>query len=116
MPVVLVAVAALVGWLLLDLVKGVVVTIAYVVGATLIVVPLLAGRRVVGRVARPERWHRLGALASVVAVGIGLVVVAHLLSRHGWLLIAIPAGLVALSRLVDRLARWTRRHRARPAA
>ncbi|MHB8452759.1 MAG: hypothetical protein ACYDAQ_20235 [Mycobacteriales bacterium] len=115
-PIVLVAVAALVGWLLLELVKGVIVTVGYAVGAALIVVPLLVGRRALARVQRPERWHRLGVLVSVAAVGVGLVVAAHLLSRDGWLLIAIPAGLVALSRLADRLARWRHRRGARAAA
>ena len=42
--------------------------------------------------------------AVTVLLGIALCVVARLVSRHGWLLIAVPAAVVLLSRLAERRA------------
>jgi cytochrome c biogenesis protein CcdA len=92
------AVVALAAWLLLLLVKGVVVLAMYALGALLVVVPLLTARRLVGRRTGSERWRRIGAIAAAVAVGVLLCVVAHLVSRHGWLLVALPLGALVASR------------------
>lgn len=96
---VLVAAAAVVGWVLLLLVKGAVVVVGYALGAALVVLPLLVARRVLGDATGRERWRRVGTLAEVVALGVALCVVAHLLGQHGWLLVALPAAAVLLVRL-----------------
>lgn len=110
-PVVLVAVAGLLGWILLTLAKTVIVALLYALGAALIVVPLLRARSLVdGRDGR-ERWRRIGTIVMVVAVGIAVILIAHLVSRHGWLLIVIPAGVVLVFRAIDHFAD-RREHRA----
>jgi hypothetical protein len=96
---VLVAAAAVVGWVLLLLVKGAVVVVGYALGAALVVLPLLVARRVVGDATGRERWRRIGTIAEVVVLGVVLCVVAHLLGQHGWLLVALPAAAVLLVRL-----------------
>jgi hypothetical protein len=97
---VLVAAVAVAGWLLLLLVKGVVVLIAYALGIAMIAVPLLAARRIVAGQPRPEQRRRVGTIATVVGIGAVLCAVAHLVGQHGWLLIAVPAAAVVLARLV----------------
>jgi hypothetical protein len=96
---VLVAAAAVVGWVLLLLVKGAVVVVGYALGAALVVLPLLVARRVVGDATGRERWRRIGTIAEVVVLGVVLCVVAHLLGQHGWLLVALPAAALLLARL-----------------
>lgn len=103
-PVVLVAIAAFVGWILLELIKGVIVAATYAVGIALVVVPLLLSPRLMRDRQGRERWRRLGAIVTAVLVGVALVVIAGLLRRHGWLLIVIPVALVAISRVFDRFA------------
>lgn len=102
--VVLAVLVALVGWLALLFVKGVVVLVAYALGALLIVVPLLTARRLVGDRVGKARRERIVAIGTAVLLGLGLIVVARLVSRHGWLLIAVPAAVVVLSRLAERRA------------
>src|SRR4051794_14603762 len=99
LPVLAVAAAALVGWLLLLLVKGIVVVLCYAVGAALIVVPVLMSRRLLAGRRGSERWHRVRDLATAMLIGAALIVTGYYVARHGWLLIAVPAGLLALSRL-----------------
>jgi hypothetical protein len=101
----LAAAVALAGWLLLLFVKGAVVLLGYALGVALIVVPLLMARRIVAGHSGRERWRRVGTITEVVALGVALCVVAHLLGQHGWLLIALPAAAV----LLVRLARATKR-------
>jgi hypothetical protein len=106
----LVAAVALVGWILLLLVKGTVVLVGYVAGVALIALPLLLARRLVAGHAGPERRRRLATIAQVVALGVVLCVLAHLLGQHGWLLAAVPAAAVALARV--NAAMRARRHAA----
>jgi hypothetical protein len=107
---VLIAAVALVGWILLLLVKGTVVLVSYAVGIALIVLPLLLARRLVAGHTGSERRQRLGTIAQVVALGVALCVIAHLLGQHGWLLVAVPAAAVAVTRLGSAVR--TRRHAA----
>jgi len=95
----LAAAVALAGWLLLLFVKGAVVLLGYALGVALIVVPLLMARRIVAGRSGRERWRRVGTITEVVALGVALCVVAHLLGQHGWLLIALPAAAVLLARV-----------------
>ena len=104
-----VAVAAVVGWLLLLLLKGIVVLGTYALGIALIVVPLLLARRIVGQSRGRERRRRILGIASAVALGALLCAVANLVDDHGWLLIAIPAGLVLVERVLDRFEARRRR-------
>jgi hypothetical protein len=96
----LVAAVALAGWLMLLFIKGTVVLISYAIGIALIVLPLLLVRRVVAGHTGAERRQRLGTVAQAVALGIALCVVAYFVGEHGWLLIAVPAAVVAVVRIV----------------
>jgi hypothetical protein len=96
----LVAAVALAGWLLLLFVKGTVVLISYAIGIALVVLPLLLARRVLAGHSGAERRQRLGTIAQAVALGIALCVIAYFVGAHGWLLIAVPAAVVAGSRVL----------------
>ena len=112
---VLVAAVAAAGWLLLLLLKGTVVLVAYVIGISMIAVPLLLARRLLtGHPAR-ERRERAVTIGTVVAIGAVLCVVAHLVDGHGWLLIVIPAAAVVLVRLGHAGGALRRRRRRAPA-
>lgn len=108
----IVGIVALAGWLLLLFVKGVVVLVSYGVGIALIVLPLLLAHRVVAGHTGAERRHRIGVIAQAVGLGIALCVIAYFVGRHGWLLIAIPAAVVAVLRLTHEAT--TRRRARRP--
>jgi hypothetical protein len=97
----LVAAVALAGWLMLLFIKGTVVLISYAIGVALIVLPLLLVRRVVGGHTGVERRQRLGTVAQSVGLGVALCVVAYFVGQHGWLLIAVPAAVVAVLRIVS---------------
>ena len=97
---VLVAAVAIAGWLLLLLVKGTVVLVSYALGIALVVVPLLLTHRIVAGHTGSERWRRIGTITQVVALGAALCVIAHLAGEHGWLLVAAPAAVVAVTRLI----------------
>jgi hypothetical protein len=99
--VVLAVVVAVIGWLALLFVKAVVVLVAYALGVLLVVVPLLTAKRLIGDRTGKARRERIVAIGSAVLLGVGLCVIAHLVSRHGWLLIAVPAAVVLLSRLAE---------------
>jgi hypothetical protein len=115
LPVLAVAAAALVGWLLLLLVKGIVVVLCYAVGAALVVVPIAMSKRLLAGRRGGERWRRVRDLATAVLIGAALIVTGYYVARHGWLLIAVPAGLLALSRLADGAGRMLPgRHADRP--
>jgi hypothetical protein len=105
----LAAAVAIVGWMLLLFVKGAVVVVGYALGGALVVLPLLLARRILAGHRGRERWQRVGTIAQVVVVGAVLCAVAHLLGRHGWLLIALPAAVVLAGRLLpgSRLRRRT---------
>ncbi len=102
-PVVLVAAAGLVGWLLLVTVKWLIVTLLIAVGVALIVVPFFAGRRILGSSVGPDRRHRQVQLATAVLLGVALVVLGFVVSHHGWLLIVVPAAVILLGRLFGRI-------------
>ena len=112
LPVLAVAAAALIGWLLLLLVKGLVVILCYAIGAALVVVPLLMSRRLLAGHHGAARWRRVRDLATAVLIGAGLIVTGYYVGRHGWLLVAVPAGLLALSRLADGVGRMLPGRRA----
>ena len=104
-----VAAAALVGWLLLLMLKGIVVLGTYALGIALIVVPLLLARRVVSGTRGRDRRRRILGIAAAVAAGVVLCAVANLVDDHGWLLVAIPAGVILVERLVDQVQDRRRR-------
>jgi len=97
---VVVGAVALAGWLLLLFVKGTVVLISYALGAALVAVPLLLAHRLVAGQVGQERRHRILTIAQVVGLGAALIVIAFFVGQHGWLLIAIPAAVVAVLRVV----------------
>jgi VIT1/CCC1 family predicted Fe2+/Mn2+ transporter len=66
---------------------------------------------VAGR-AGQERWRRVGSIAQVVGLGAALIVIAFFVGRHGWLLIAVPAAVMAVLRVVHAIGA----RRTRPAA
>jgi hypothetical protein len=103
-PVVMVAVAGIVGWLLLETVKWLVVTVLIALGVALVVVPFFAGRRILGSSAGPDRRHRTVQLATAVLLGVALVVLGFVVSHHGWLLIVVPAAVILLGRLIGRVS------------
>jgi hypothetical protein len=107
-----VGVVALAGWLLLLFVKGTVVLVSYGVGIALIVLPLLLAHRLVAGHTGAERRQRIGAIAQAVGLGVALCVIAYFVGRHGWLLIAIPAAVVAVLRVAHGMA--GRRHARHP--
>jgi hypothetical protein len=104
---------AVVGWLLLLLLKGTVVLLAYAVGIAMIAVPLLLSRRLLRGRSGPDRRERLATILTVVAVGAVLCVTANLVDDHGWLLIVLPVAAILLSRVARAGASAVRRTRAR---
>jgi hypothetical protein len=104
-PVLAVTIVAAVGFVLLEFLKHIVVIITYCLGGALVVVPLVLASRLLRGYHGHERWRRMATITSAVAAGVVLIIIAHLLSRHGWLIVVIPAALVAISRLVDHGAR-----------
>jgi len=101
-PVVIVAAAGVIGWVLLVTVKWLVVTLLFALGVALIVVPFAAGNRILGPTVGPVRRHRIVQLATAVLLGIALIVLGVVVSHHGWLLIVVPAGIVLIGRLTGR--------------
>jgi len=77
-----------------------VVLISYALGAALVAVPLLLAHRLVAGQVGHERRHRILTIAQVVGLGAALIVIAFFVGQHGWLLIAIPAAVVAVLRVV----------------
>lgn len=94
----LVAAVGVIGWLLLLFVKGTVVVVGWALGLALIAVPLLLARRIVGGHTGVERRQRLWTIAQAVAIGVALCAVAYFVGDHGWLLIVVPAAVVAVLR------------------
>jgi MFS family permease len=107
------AAVAVVGWLLLLLLKGTVVLVAYALGIAMIAVPLLLTRRLLARQPAGERRRRAATVATVVGLGAVLCVAAHLVDEHGWLLVVIPVAAVLLSRLAQGAVGAARRVRRR---
>jgi hypothetical protein len=103
-PVILVALALLAGWILLVTVKWLVVLLMYVLGAALIIGPFVAGARALDGVSGGDRFRRILTLAGVVCAGILLVAAARVVSHHGWVLLAVPLGVLAADRLRKRIA------------
>jgi hypothetical protein len=110
---VLAAGVAVVGWLLLLLLKGTVVLLAYALGIAMIVVPLLLARRLLSGRPRDEKRERVATLGTVVVIGAVLCVTAHLVADHGWLLIVLPVAAILLSRVARAGAVTLRRVRRR---
>jgi uncharacterized membrane protein HdeD (DUF308 family) len=109
----LAAAVAVVGWLLLLLLKGTVVLVAYALGIAMIAVPLLLARRLLTGRPREEKRERALTLATVVALGAALCVTAHLVGEHGWLLIVLPVAAILATRGVRAGAVAVRRVRRR---
>ena len=80
----------------------------YALGVVLVAGPLLVGRRALGLRTGPARWRRAGALAGVVALGVLLCFLAHLVARHGWLLVALPVGALVAQRGIAAVRRAPR--------
>jgi hypothetical protein len=112
-PVVLVAVAGLVGWLLLVTVKWLVVTLLIALGVALIIVPFFVGRRVIGVSVGGERAGRVGQLATAVLLGVALIAVALVVRHHGWLIVAVPVAVVLIGRLWAKASAARAERRAR---
>jgi hypothetical protein len=104
---------AVVGWLLLLLLKGTVVLVAYALGIAMIAVPLLLARRLLAGRAGPDRRERLVTILTAVAVGVALCVAASLVSAHGWLLIVLPVAVILLGRVFRAGTAAVRRARTR---
>jgi hypothetical protein len=104
---------AAVGWLLLLLLKGTVVLVAYALGIAMIAVPLLLARRLLSGRPRDEKRERVATLVTVVVIGAVLCVTAHLVADHGWLLIVLPVAAILLSRVARAGAVTLRRVRRR---
>ena len=94
----LVAAVGVAGWLLLLLVKGTVVVVGWALGLALIAVPLLLARRIVGGHTGVERRQRLWTIGQAVAIGVALCAIAYFVADHGWLLVVVPAAVVAVLR------------------
>ncbi len=116
-PIILVAVVALLGWGLLALAKAIIVAVTYAVGIAMVVVAVaLSPRLLRGRTGR-ARWRRVGSVLATALLGVVLIVVAHQVSRHGWLLIAIPAAVVAVWWLADHIVdRFSARRQRRSSS
>jgi hypothetical protein len=107
----IVGIVALAGWLLLLFVKGTVVLVSYGVGIALIVLPLLLTRRLLSGHTGTDRRHRIWTIAQAVGIGVALCVIAYFVGAHGWLLIAVPAAVVLVMRVVHGVtARKKARH------
>ena len=104
--ILLVAIAGLIGWLILISIKWLIVTIMVVLGAAMIIVPIAGWRRLLGAQQGEARSHRVAQLVTTVALGVALIVLAFVVARHGWLLIVVPVAVVLLGRLVDRFNGW----------
>jgi hypothetical protein len=105
-PVLFVAVAGIVGWILLVTIKWLVVVLLIAIGISLVVVPIAAGRRIMGTATGSNRRHRIGQLATAVLLGFALIVLAVVVAHHGWLLIVVPVAIVLVGRLMARFTEW----------
>jgi hypothetical protein len=99
-PVVAALVVAAIGWALWQLLTGILVLTTYVIGGLLVVLPLLLWKKLVGDRAGRERIERIGSIVATVLLGVALLFIANLVSRHGWLLIVVPAAVVLVPRLI----------------
>ncbi len=99
-PVIAAIVVAAIGWLVWQLLTGILVAATYAIGVVLIVVPLLLAKKLVGDRAGRARIERMGSIAAAVLLGVALLIIANLVSRHGWLLVAVPAAVVLVPRLI----------------
>ena len=108
-PVVLVAIAGVIGWVLLITVKWLIVTLLIAFGVALVVVPFFVGGRILGSHVGPERRHRQLQLATAVLLGIALIVLGFVVHHHGWLLIVVPAAVILVGRLAGKFGSRSRR-------
>jgi hypothetical protein len=105
-PVLFVAIAGIVGWILLVTIKWLIVVLLIAIGISLIVVPIAGGRRIVGPTVGAIRRHRITQLATAVLLGVALIVLAIVVAHHGWLLIVVPVLVVLVGRLLGRFSEW----------
>ena len=105
-PVLFVAIVGIVGWILLVTIKWLVVVLLVAIGVSLIVVPIAAGRRIIGASAGGIRRHRIAQLATAALLGFALIVLAIVVAHHGWLLIVVPVAIVLVGRLTGRFNEW----------
>lgn len=103
-PVLVVAAVGLLGWLLLVTIKWLVVTLLVALGVALIIVPFAAGGRIIGTTVGAARVQRIGQLATAVLLGIAFIVLAVVVSHHGWLLVVVPVLVVLIGRLMGRFS------------
>jgi hypothetical protein len=107
-PVVLVAIAGVIGWVLLITIKWLIVTLLIAFGVALIVVPFFVGGRILGNAVGPDRRHRQLQLGTAVLLGIALLVLGFVVHHHGWLLIVVPAAVVLVGRLASKVGARSR--------
>jgi hypothetical protein len=105
-PVLFVAIAGILGWILLVTIKWLVVVLLLAIGISLVVVPIAAGSRIAGPTVGEMRRHRIGQLATAVLLGFALIVLAIVVAHHGWLLIVVPVAVVLIGRLMSRFSEW----------
>jgi len=103
-PVTLVALAGVVGWILLVTVKWLIVTLLFAIGIALVIVPIAAGSRIVGPAVGEIRRRRIGQLVTAVLLGVAFIVLGVVVSHHGWLLIVVPAAVVLIARGVGKVS------------
>jgi hypothetical protein len=111
-PVIFVAIAGIVGWILLVTIKWLVVVLLVAIGISLIVVPIAAGSRIIGPTVGAIRRHCIGQLATAVLLGVALIVLAIVVAHHGWLLIVVPVAIVVIGRLMGRFSEWRANRRS----
>jgi cation transport ATPase len=112
-PVVLVAVAGILGWLLLVTIKWLIVTLLVAFGIALILVPIGGWSRIVGTTTGPVKRHRVNQLLTAIALGVALIVLGIVVSNHGWLLIVVPVVVVLVGRLIGKFSEARARRAAR---
>jgi hypothetical protein len=112
-PVVFVAIAGIVGWLLLITIKWLIVTLLVAFGIALIVVPIAMWGRIVGPTQGPVKRHRITQLLTAILLGAALIVLGVVVSHHGWLLIVVPVAIVLVGRLTGKFSEARARRASR---
>ncbi len=98
------AIAGVIGWLLLITIKWLIVTLLVAFGIALVVVPIAMWRRIVAMTTGPEKRHRVSQLLTAILLGLALIVLGVVVSHHGWLLIVVPAIIVLVGRISGRIS------------
>src|SRR5689334_14092262 len=73
LSIAVVAIAGLIGWLILISIKWLIVTIMIVLGIAMIAVPIAGWRRFLAGQTGQSRSHRAAQLVTAVALGVALI-------------------------------------------